>query len=183
MKKSLVRSGLLVFSLALLVGYVLLAEGADTIVQGLRSLNLAWVVGGVGSIVVCWILDALVLYETCGGRKSSVGFWHVVRTARVGVMMGLLSPMQAAMVPTQMVFLLHAGIKEGVSAAALLWKNIMLVLSNIILMVFCFAVRFDWVVTLPTWMVVLIILAGLFNVIFMVVLISAGNAQKLIIHM
>ena len=110
------------------------------------------------------------------GATNSFGF--AFRCARVGVMFGLISPLQIGMAPAQMVMLSKGGMRSGDTATVLLFKNIMLVVATSLLLGVFLVWKRTWLGELNKWLFILILVAFVLNIIYLVLLFFIGRNQK-----
>ncbi len=167
-------------SIMALVGYLFYTEGMETITKVFSSIHYRWLFISLLSTFACWLADALVLHTLSRSYGGQSPFWYIFRCARVGVMFGLISPLQSGMAPAQMIMLTKGGMRSGNVATVLLFKNILLLLAtSFVLAIFLYWKR-AWVSTLNPWLFAIILGALVLNAFYLVILFSVGKAQKIV---
>jgi glycosyltransferase 2 family protein len=171
---------IVVISIMALIGYLLYTEGIETIIRVFSNIQYRWIFFSLLSTIACWLADALILYSLSRSYGGQSSFRYIFRCARVGVMFGLISPLQSGMAPAQMIMLTKDGMRSGNVATVLLFKNILLLLAtSLILGLFLYWKR-AWVSTLNPWLFAIILGALVLNAFYLVILFSVGKAQRIV---
>ncbi|MHC1692845.1 MAG: YbhN family protein [Sphaerochaetaceae bacterium] len=171
---------IIIASCVALVVYLFATEGRQTIAQVFASMDYWWIAGGIASMVLCWLADAFLLYAISKEYKGEYSYWFIFRCSRVGVLFGLISPMQSGMIPTQMVMLAQGGMRTGDSATAILFKNILLTLASTLLQAGFLIWKGSWLWNLSQFLCIIIFIALFASVLYLLFLLFVGKAETLV---
>lgn len=170
---------MIIASIVILAGYLWYAEGSETIIKVFSEIEYRWLFLGLLNTGICWLIDAFILYTLVRSYGNNVPFRTMFRSARVGVMFGLITPLQSGLAPAQMVMLAKSGVRSGSAAAILLYKNIVLLIATSFAIGALLFVKRAWVATLHPLLSIVIILSLVISAAYLIVLVIAGKAQRL----
>lgn len=110
-------------SIGMLVYFCVSGNNLVTLLQTIPTLNLFWLLGGVGCIGLVWFLDSLVLHNMVSiSYGEGYSYKNAFRVTMVGQYFNSITPFAVAGQPMQVVALTRQGVDSGVALSALVRK-------------------------------------------------------------
>ena len=114
--------------------YLVLTEGSENIARMFRLMDYRWVALALASTLLFWVFDALVLFLILHNQSRTLPFAACFRSSLIGMLFGLITPLQSGNIAAQVVVLRQHGLESGDAIAVMLVKNIIMVVSSVIIM-------------------------------------------------
>jgi glycosyltransferase 2 family protein len=161
--------------------YLVATEGSDNIIRMLTIIDYRWLGIALASTVLYWLVDAAVLLMVLRTQSRRVPYRICVRSSLIGMLFGLITPLQSGNITAQVVVLKQQGLESGNAVAVMLVKSIITMVSSLVLMsaavvlkgssLFIQSPGFFWVVALGL----------LLNFLVIVVMLVAGIRENLVL--
>ncbi len=134
MKNSFWNWLLVILSSIGLMMYLVLTEGSENITRMFRLIDYRWVALAMASTLLFWVFDALVLHLILHNQSRTLPFGTCFRSSLIGMLFGLITPLQSGNIAAQVVVLKQHGLESGDAIAVMLVKNIIMVVSSVMIM-------------------------------------------------
>lgn len=135
MKNKFINWIIIIASVFLLGGYLVWKEGMDTIKEIFMAFHYQWLVAGILSIMVYLVLDTVALFLIRKRYQEDCKFLATLRANLIGFMFGLLTPLQAGYLASEIALLSKDGMNAGDAATVLLAKTIYSMIAQVSIMV------------------------------------------------
>ena len=134
MKKSFWNWLLVVLSSVGLILFLIYSEGLENITRMFVIMRYRWLGVALASTILFWIVDAAVLWMILHRQGRTLRYRVCLRSSLIGMLFGLITPLQSGNIAAQVVVLRQRGLDTGDAVAVMLVKNIVMMLSSLILM-------------------------------------------------
>ncbi len=182
MRKSLWNWLLVIFSSIGLVIYLVLIEGSENITLMFRVMDYRWIAMAFASTLLFWMIDAVILYLILRNQSRTLPYGVCFRSSLIGMLFGLITPLQSGNITAQVVILKQQGLESGDAVAVMLVKNIIMMVSAVVIMSTA-ALVIGPSLYQQSPVIFLIVLLSLFlNLLFIIGMVIAGIREDIVLR-
>lgn len=113
-----------VLSLLVLVYFIFKDNGIQNISKIIQHLNIWWILGGFGCIVIYWLFESINLHIATKQLDNKQTFKQSIKVSMIGQLFNCITPFSSGGQPMQAYYMAKDGVSIGNSATALLAKFI-----------------------------------------------------------
>lgn len=154
--------------------YMVLVDGIDNIINILYNVDYKWVLGGICSLIVCWICNSLVLHIPLKKLYPNQSYKNSFKIAMLGLLFDNITPFSSGGQPMQAYELTKTGKKVSDSLSAMALKFVVTQTALVIFTLVVVAFEFDFFANLMQNFLWVAIIGFVINVLLIAVVIIAG---------
>lgn len=163
-----------------LILFLVYTEGLENITRMFGMMDYRWLAVALASTVLFWVVDAAVLSMILRYQSRSLSYGTCLRSSLIGMMFGLITPLQSGNIAAQVVVLRQQGLDSGDAVAVMLVKNIVMMLSSLVLMSSAVLLKGTALYDQAPGFFWIVMLGILLNLLFITAMVVAGVRENLV---
>lgn len=160
--------------------YMVLVDGLDNIINILHNVNYKWVLGGICSLIICWICNSFVLHIPLKKLYPTQTYKNSFKVAMLGLLFDNITPFSSGGQPMQAYELTKTGKKISDSLSAMALKFVVTQTALVIFTLIVVAFEFNFFANLMQNFLWVAIIGFIVNILLIVIVIIAGINKKAI---
>lgn len=178
-KSGIINGIIIVLSVVVLMGYIVLVDGLDNILDAFSSCKIEWLLVGILAMIVYWYLEGHILNKGLGIFNRKLKAKYSIKNCMIGQFFNSITPSATGGQPVQVYYLNRCGVGYGFATSALLLRFISFQFSLTCLCVLVMIFKFNEYASQIQGFTVLMLIGFTINTCVAIVLILIGFNKKI----